>query len=146
MKDSRPRLPERIDCRPYFRWPSVVALAARGLATYEYRFSYVATSMRDQWQSGAPHATEIPYVFDTVAVKYDRLSSTDAAVARAANPYWVNFAKTGDPNGPGLPIWPKYKAETDMILDFAADGQPRSGADPWRVRLDLTRAIADKAH
>lgn len=62
------------------------ALAARGLATYEYRFSYVATSMRDQWKTFAPHATEIPYVFETVAVKYDHLSSTDAAMAPPPTP------------------------------------------------------------
>ncbi len=60
----------------------------------------------------APHATEIPSVFDTVAARYGKvLSDADRATAQAANSYRVNFAKTGNPNGPvwrsGRPIRPK---------------------------------------
>jgi len=29
--------------------------------------------------------------------------------------YWTNFAKTGDPNGPGLPVWPKYGADKQVL-------------------------------
>jgi para-nitrobenzyl esterase len=36
--------------------------------------------------------------------------------------YWTNFAKTGDPNGPGLPKWPKYNADTRDYLDFTNKG------------------------
>ena len=119
--------------------------AGQGLPSYEYRFSYVADSMRKQWP-GAPHATEIPYVFDTVAAKYGKdLTAADEATARAANAYWANFAKTGDPNGPGLPHWPRYAAASDGIMDFTPDG-PRGGPDPWKARLDLTAAAADAPH
>src|SRR5271169_2093576 len=73
--------------------------AAAGEPAYEYRFSYVAESMRKQWP-GAPHATEIPFVFDTVEARYGKdLTPADKATAPAANAYWVNFAKTGNPNG-----------------------------------------------
>ncbi len=119
--------------------------ARQGLPSYEYRFSYVAASMRKQWP-GAPHATEIPYVFDTVAAKYGKdLTPADEATARAANAYWANFVKTGDPNGPGLPHWPRYDASTDGIMDFTPAG-PRGGPDPWKARLDVTAAAADAAH
>ena len=117
-------------------------LAAQGLRTYEYRFSYVATSMRSQWP-GAPHATEIPYVFDTVAVKYGKaLTPQDEATARAANAYWANFARTGNPNGYGLPSWPSYQARTDDLMDFTPDG-PKGGPDPWKARMNLTEAAAN---
>ena len=105
--------------------------ARQGLASYVYRFSYVAASMRGQWP-GAPHATEIPYVFDTVATKYGKdLTAEDEATARAANAYWTNFAKTGDPNGPGLPHWPRYQPASDGIMDFTPNG-PRAGPTPGR--------------
>ncbi|MGZ5985536.1 MAG: carboxylesterase/lipase family protein [Caulobacteraceae bacterium] len=123
---------------------TAAAFAAQGLKAFEYRFSYVADSMKAEWKSGAPHATEIPYVFDTVSAKYGKdLTAKDEAVARAANTYWVNFAKTGDPNGPGLPRWPAYTPAGDGIMDFRADGTPVGGADPWKARLDVAAAAAD---
>jgi len=122
------------------------AFAAQGLKAYEYRFSYVADSMKGEWKTGAPHATEIPYVFDTVSAKYGKdLTAKDEAVAKAANTYWANFAKTGDPNGPGLPHWPAYSATGDGLMDFRADGTPAGGADPWKARLDVAAAAADGA-
>jgi para-nitrobenzyl esterase len=99
--------------------------------------------MRKQWH-GAPHATEIPYVFDTVAAKYGKdLTPADAAAARATIIYWTNFAKSGDPNSPAaVPApWPAYDAKTEGIIDFTNDG-PRSGPDPWKARLDLIEATA----
>ena len=55
----------------------VSMMAAAGQPAYEYRFSYVAEAMRKQWK-GAPHATEIPFVFDTVAARYtDKLTDQD---------------------------------------------------------------------
>jgi para-nitrobenzyl esterase len=116
-------------------------IAAQGLPAYEYRFSYVASSMRSQWP-GALHATEIPFVFDTVAAKYGKdLTAEDEATARAANAYWANFARTGDPNGAGLPHWPAYQGKTDQIMDFTPTG-PLAKADPWKPRLDVTAQAA----
>jgi len=122
---------------------AAAAFAKIGLPVYEYRFTYVAESARQKWKFGAPHATEIPYVFDTVAARYgEKLTPADEAVAHTANAYWVNFARTGDPNGPSLPKWPRYDSRTDRIIDFRADGQAVGGPDPWRARLDLTADAA----
>ncbi len=121
------------------------ALAATGQPAYEYRFSYVAESMRKQWR-GAPHATEIPFVFDTVAARYGKdLADPDRATAQAANAYWANFAKTGNPNGKGLPEWPAYSPKTDVLMDFSATG-PAARPDPWKTRLDLVERLATPKH
>jgi para-nitrobenzyl esterase len=118
-------------------------LAATGQAAYEFRFSYVAESMRKQWP-GAPHATEIPFVFDTVAARYGKdLTDADRATAQAANAYWVNFAKTGNPSGKALPEWPAYSPKTDMLMDFSQAG-PVAKADPLKGRLDLVERLAEK--
>ena len=107
--------------------------------TYEYRFSYVAESMRKDWP-GAPHATEIPFVFETLGARYgDKTSSSDRATADAALSYWVAFAKTGNPGNAGGPMWPRYSAAADEILEFTNTG-PRAYADPRSTRLDLIEA------
>lgn len=36
--------------------------------------------------------------------------------------YWTNFAITGDPNGKGLPVWPKFTAEAQRYLAFTSEG------------------------
>ena len=118
--------------------------AAAGQPAYEYRFSYVAESMRKQWP-GAPHATEIPFVFDTVEARYGKdLTPADKATAQAANAYWVNFAKTGNPNGAGLPDWPAYTPQADILMDFSSTG-PVAKPDPWKSRLDLVEVLVTKA-
>ena len=77
-----------------------------------------------------------------MAAKYGKdLAEQDEATAQAANAYWANFAKTGDPNGPGLPTWPAYEARTDGLMDFTEDG-PKGGPDPWKARMDVTEAAA----
>jgi para-nitrobenzyl esterase len=102
---------------------------------WEYRFSYVAQSLQAK-MPGAPHATEIPFVFDTVKARYGTdLTPADEHIAQQTNQYWVNFAKTGDPNGAGLPQWPAYHAANDEIMDFTETGL-KPGPDPLKAKLD----------
>lgn len=116
-------------------------VAASGVPAYEFRFSYVAESLRPGVK-GAAHASEVPYVMGTVKMVYgDKLTKKDEAVQDQTNAYWTNFAKTGDPNGAGLPKWPAYDTKADVILDFTMDG-PKAVADPWKNRLDLVEGIA----
>jgi para-nitrobenzyl esterase len=112
------------------------ALSRAGQPVWEFRFSYVAESMRSEWP-GAPHATEIPFVFDTVRAKYgDKLMAADEKLAPKIHAYWVQFAKTGDPNEAGLPKWPRYNVDKDQLMNFTADG-PVPQPDPSKARLDV---------
>lgn len=118
----------------------VRTIAATGQPAYEFRFSYVAESMRKQWR-GAPHATEIPFVFDTVAARYGKeLTDADRDMARTANSYWASFANTGNPNGAGLPEWPAYSLKNDVLMNFTMNG-PVARPDPWKERLDLIERL-----
>lgn len=114
--------------------------ALRGIPTYLFRFSYVPTSMREQWKAGVPHATELPFVFETVGVKYGAsTTATDEKTADQILTYYANFAKTGNPNGPGLPEWPKYDPAKDVLMNFTMNDGPVAMQDPYHDRLDVTQ-------
>ncbi len=120
-------------------------LSSQGDPVWEYRFGYVASSMSDKWP-GAPHATEIPFVFDTVKAKYGAAATAeDEKVGEETNSYWANFAKTGNPNGPGLPDWPQYSSSKDVLMDFTEKG-PVAKPDPRHERLNLTEQVIDQHH
>ena len=120
------------------------AFAANGSPAYLYRFSYVQSARREQLRAGAPHGGEIAYVFGTLtAGPGSTLSPEDQAVVRMAQSYWVNFARTGDPNGPGLPTWPRHEPGKDLIFDFRPDGSAGAGPDPRKARLDVTQKATE---
>jgi para-nitrobenzyl esterase len=54
--------------------------------------------------------------------------------------YLVNFAKHGDPNGAGLPAWPRYTRANDELMDFAGNGSSVAGKDPWGMEIDAAQA------
>lgn len=115
------------------------------LPVWQFRFGYVAESMRTQWPA-AVHASEIPYVFNTLAARYgENVTPQDQAVAQQTHQYWVNFARTGNPNAVGLPAWNAYNSQQDNILMIPATGAEHTKelADPWKARLDLIETLAE---
>lgn len=114
------------------------AITAAGAPAYHYRFSYVAEALG---KAGAGHATDIPFFFDTAAIKYgDATTARDRRMARIISAYVVNFAKTGNPNGAGLPRWPRYDGQADQLLDFTAKGEAVAGKDPLGAAIDAAPA------
>jgi para-nitrobenzyl esterase len=97
------------------------SLAAHDAPVYLYHFDYVLERRRGK-VPGAMHGAEIAYVFDTFkqlpSLVQTFITENDTAMADQMHRYWVNFATTGDPNGQGLPRWPRYSADTDELLLF----------------------------
>lgn len=123
---------------------AVNAFASKGAPAYRYRFSYVQTAMRERMRTGAPHGGEIAFVFGTLAARPGAtISPEDQAVSRMAQSYWVNFAKTGDPNGAGLPVWPRHDPRKDLIFEFRPDGSAGAGPDARKARLDVMQLATD---
>jgi para-nitrobenzyl esterase len=114
------------------------AFTAQGDKAFIYLFSYVAEPMKQRMKYGAAHASEIAYVFDNLSARNGATPSPkDLEVAKMMNTYWANFAKTGDPNGAGLPKWPTYDKKKGEIIEFKSDGTAVGGPDPNKARLDV---------
>jgi para-nitrobenzyl esterase len=106
--------------------------ASRVSDVYMYRFSRVAPSSRSSW-GGAAHTTEVPYVFDNTSGEASQFDDIDRTVSRAMADAWVQFAKTGNPNGVGLPQWPAYRSPDYRLLDFGDQVTVRSNANDSQV-------------
>lgn len=114
------------------------ALAARGQATYHFRFAYAHPQLKAV-MGGAPHASEIPYVFDTVVVRTQptAMAPNEDAVAERTHNLWVNFARTGIPS----PAWPAATAGDTKVMLIDESGA-RHAEDPYRERLDFAEGRA----
>lgn len=73
----------------------------------------------------APHTAEIPYIMDNVeeAPLFAGATEDDLAMGDLMSNVWTRFARTGDPNGPDLPVWPKFNAETRPTMFFKTESE-----------------------
>ncbi|OFI33590.1 hypothetical protein BFC17_02280 [Alteromonas lipolytica] len=116
-------------------------VSSMGPRAYYYRFGTVAQSNDSP---GAPHASDIPFFFNTVAAKYgDALTEQDKMAAQTIHQYIVNFAKTGKPGGEGNAEWQPFRAELSNMLDMQRNGEVVHGTDPWKARLDVVKAATE---
>ncbi|MEN6620659.1 MAG: carboxylesterase/lipase family protein [Smithella sp.] len=91
-------------------------MAQRKSRSYLYQF----TRRPDKGKAGKLgiyHGSDLPYVFGNLN-KSEGYNDLDVELSEKMMAYWVNFAKTGNPNGRGLFYWPGYKSESDINLEF----------------------------
>lgn len=107
--------------------------AAIGAPTFRYHFSYVPENQRPGGE--AARGRELQFIFGAEGVPGAGVfTHRDREVSNLLRAYWTNFAKTGDPNGPGLPLW-ETSSNRDRLL-LISNGGISSGGDPWSERLD----------
>lgn len=112
--------------------------SAAGHPTWLYRFDVVSAAMPEP-HTGATHASERQYVFDTLAASPWPTDEMDQRAATVMADYWTRFAATGDPNGADRPVWPDQRSAPDRLLEFGNAG-PVAKPIPFSERLDLIEA------
>jgi para-nitrobenzyl esterase len=110
------------------------AFANQGRPAYLYRFTRPAPGS-DPVETGAFHSAELAYVFGTQASIGRPWSELDRELSGRMRAYWTNFAKTGDPNGPGLPRWPRYDSPSGEAMELGDAAGPAPVLDPERKTL-----------
>ena len=115
MKESAARL-STADFIAYgtWKWMEMQDQTA-DLAVYRFEFDEAPPegpdNQRDDAGKLAYHSAEIEYVFGTLKSKNLPWTKEDYALSEMMQTYWTNFARTGNPNGGGLPEWPRYDAQ-----------------------------------
>jgi para-nitrobenzyl esterase len=109
---------------PTWAWARLQEQKGKSKA-YVYYFDHHTAASPD----GASHVAEIAYVFNNLGGGGRRGGAArpeDTAMAEMVSSYWVNFAKTGNPNGTGLPEWPAFDntAMKTMFFDQNSSARP----------------------
>jgi para-nitrobenzyl esterase len=96
---------------------------------YLYFFSHRPPGpMQDEL--GAYHAAEIAYAFDNTHTLRNPATAEDRQIADIMSDYWVNFARTGNPNGTGLPQWQPYTRADPNYVELNVTARPDSDLTP----------------
>lgn len=127
--------------------------AKLGKQAWIYHFTFHPPGPPEKPDPGPTHASEIAYVFNNLALPHEypdaaspALSAKDPAARALADQmssYWVNFAKTGDPNGSGLPRWPSVK-ELAPGESMVLDAKPAKGLALTEAKINLFKAVYDR--
>ena len=116
-----------------------------GAPVYRYHFEQTlplpAGAPADA-ETSAPHSADIEYVFQVLSLSSRNLPwrAEDRAVSNLMAAYWTNFAKTGNPNGPGLPFWPACEAGAGYPV-MHLNARSAAAPDTRRARYELLDQI-----
>jgi para-nitrobenzyl esterase len=116
------------------------AFLVKEAPTYMYQFGYVPMANQQRSPFGAGHGSEVSFVFNTLNARWGAPAEPtiqEKELAKVLSSYWTNFAKTGNPNGEGLPNWPLYNKQNQDMLDIELDGKTIAKPDPRKVRFDV---------
>jgi para-nitrobenzyl esterase len=100
-----------------YKWAGIQSKYANS-PVYVYNFARKVPATGDMAKYGAFHTAEVPYVMDDLKFLNRPLKPSDHQLAKMMSAYWVNFIKTGNPNGNGLPAWPKYNTSQNLVKVF----------------------------
>jgi para-nitrobenzyl esterase len=100
-----------------------------------YQFTHVPVDKPGFPNYGAFHTSEVPFALHTLHLWKRPWRDIDYAVEKTMNNYWVNFVKTGNPNGEGLPDWGIYDKSSGNIMEIG--DQPRLSPGLHKSEFDF---------
>ena len=106
--------------------------------TYHYHFSYVASEKVDK-QPGAAHSDDIAFVMKTLGIELASVTEEDEEISNLMHNYWVQFARTGDPNVPGQMNWTPYNQDNGSVLEIGDTITLRSNFMNERINYHINR-------
>lgn len=124
-----------------YTWANVQASNGKH-KVYLYYFTRKLPATGEYVKYGAFHTGEVAYAYNNLAfVKRCPWEPADHALATIMSGYWANFAKTGNPNGNGLPEWPAYTtaSNTTQILGEKVESKPLPGKNGLEFLLAHNR-------
>ena len=123
LRSSRDLFRDTAFAWPTWTWARLQSKTGKG-KVFVYYFShrppYPDMPQFKDW--GASHGSEMQYVFENFGKNAP--SNADKALADQMSSYWVNFAKTGNPNGEGLPTWPAFTAANQQVMNLNDPSKP----------------------
>jgi len=100
-------------------WARLQAQTGKSKVFYYYfdqHPDYPANS--PQADHGTPHGVDVPYVFKNLDLNKPETTKSDLEISEVLATYWTNFAKHGDPNGPGVAAWPVFTESNRQVMYF----------------------------
>jgi para-nitrobenzyl esterase len=118
-------------------WKWLEMQGATGNATlYRYEFDDAPPVPASAEARGAYHSAEIEFVFGALASKNLPWRPEDKTLSDLMSSYWANFARSGDPNGTGLPAWPAYNSQGGHAV-MHLDANSHATPDDHRARYEF---------
>jgi len=128
----------------YGTWKWIEMQRSTGSPVFRYRFEQAPPAAPNAKsadgsdpEDGAYHSAEIEFVFGALDSKNLPWRNEDRKVSDLMSSYWANFAKSGDPNGPGLPQWPPYGPKRNYEVMHLNATDPHAAPDQHRGRYQF---------
>jgi para-nitrobenzyl esterase len=121
-----------------YAWANAQLLKGKS-NVFVYNFNRKLPSYSAASNFGAFHTGEVPYVFNNLKTVNRPWEEIDIQLADQVSNYWVNFVKTGNPNGTNLTIWPVYNAQKEQVLII--NKQTEAKLMPFKEGLQILSTI-----
>jgi para-nitrobenzyl esterase len=124
-----------------FAWSHISV--QNGSKVFLYRFKRLVPENKEGSKYSAFHTGEVPYAYSNLKFVNRPFTDIDHTLAKTMSQYWINFIKTGNPNGNQMPLWQPYTKEGKFMMIFDAEIKPGKIEDSEALDF-LQSVLTDK--